>query len=321
MRQPSITWGSPFSRRMSRPTGFVIRSLEELDQHLEAANTPGNELAVARMCAYIREAQNVPKETHSPVQCEALTRWKIPTWVPAEARPTQRMGDPNAPAGVNTPQLADPPEWARWLWRYPREAETRLGIRRGREGISLRSVRGMLVTGCAPRGPGVANTRHAFMLRAAQLLATPGLYRRMVTELRLTIATTSRVTSASQSENIAVEDVVRMLAADGVTIAQVRDTHEWAQSMLRTMSNGVDASRQTEAMMALAEVQHRTSNDEQDQPQALEPRWWYPPTEVTRRGRASRRGVLSTYDNASTTSDAGAFCPSADIANGSSTGQ
>jgi hypothetical protein len=129
MRQPSITRGSPFGRRMSRPTGFVIRSLEELYQHLEVANTPGNELAVAWMRAYIREAQNVPKETRSLVQCKALTRWKIPTCVLAEARPTQRVGDPNAPAVVNTPWLADPPEeWARWLWRYPREAETRPGI-------------------------------------------------------------------------------------------------------------------------------------------------------------------------------------------------
>jgi hypothetical protein len=95
---------------------------------------------------------------------------------------------------------------------------------------------------------------------------------------------TSRVTSASHSENVTVEDVIPMLAADGVTIAQVGDAHEWAQSMLRTMSSGIDASQRTEAMMALAEAQHRTSNDEQDRPQALEPRWWYPLTEVTRRG-------------------------------------
>jgi hypothetical protein len=162
--------------------GFVIQSLEELDQHLEVANTPRNELAVAQMHAYIREAKNVPKETHSLVQCEALTRWKIPTWVPAEARPTQRLGDPNALARVNMLQLADPlEERVRWLWRYPREAETHLGIQRGREDISLPSVRGMLlVTGRAPHGLGIANARHAFILRTAQLLATPSLYRQMV---------------------------------------------------------------------------------------------------------------------------------------------
>jgi hypothetical protein len=96
----------------------------------------------------------------------------------------------------------------------------------------------------------------------------------------------SRVASASHSENITVEDIVRILVADGVTIAQVCDAHEWAQSMLRTISNGVDVSQQTGAMMALAEARPRMSNDEQDWPQALGLRWWYPLTEVTRCGNA-----------------------------------
>jgi hypothetical protein len=33
-----------------------------------------------------------------------------------------------------------------------------------------------------------------------------------------------------------------------------------------------------EAMMVLAEVQHRTSAEGQDHPRPLEPRWWYPPS-------------------------------------------
>jgi hypothetical protein len=131
---------------------LVISSVEELEQHLEAANIQGNELALTRMRAYVRDAQNVPRENRSPMQNAALLKWKTPAWVPIEARPPVRGGDQNAPAGVNTPRLTDPAEdWARWMWRYPREAETRPGIRRGRDGMSLSSIRGLLlVTGRAP---------------------------------------------------------------------------------------------------------------------------------------------------------------------------
>jgi hypothetical protein len=47
--------------------------------------------------------------------------------------------------------------------------------------------------------------------------------------------------------------------------------------MLLNLSNGVDASRRTEAMQALANAQRGTSQEEQDRPRPIEPRWWYPP--------------------------------------------
>jgi hypothetical protein len=258
---------------------LVISSVEELEQHLEAANIQGNELALTRMRAYVRDAQNVPRENRSPMQNAALLKWKTPAWVPIEARPPVRGGDQNAPAGVNTPRLTDPAEdWARWMWRYPREAETRPGIRRGRDGMSLSSIRGLLlVTGRAPRGVGVIRERNTFMTRAAELMATPGRYRRLVEERRMTIAAIPRITTAQPSENVTVEDVAAMFAADGVTIAQVSDAFEWGRSMLLNLSNGVDASRRTEAMQALANAQRGTSQEEQDRPRPIEPRWWYPP--------------------------------------------
>jgi hypothetical protein len=136
---------------------LVISSVEELEQHLEVANIQGNELALTCMRAYVWDAQNVPRENRSPMQNAALLKWKTPGWVPIEAHPPVRGGDQNAPAGVNTPRLMDPAEdWARWMWRYPREAETHPGICRGRDGMSLSSIRGLLlVTGHAPRGVGV----------------------------------------------------------------------------------------------------------------------------------------------------------------------
>jgi len=136
---------------------LVISNVEELEWHLEAANIQGNKLALTCMHAYVRDTQNVPRENQSPMQNTALLKWKTPAWVPTEARPLARGGDHNTQAGVNTPRLTDPVEdWARWMWRYPREAEMRPGIRRGRDGMSLSSIRGLLlVTGRAPRGAGI----------------------------------------------------------------------------------------------------------------------------------------------------------------------
>ena len=89
----------------------------------------------------------------------------------------------------------------------------------------------------------------------------------------MTIATTPRVMMAQLSENVTVEDVAAMFAADGVTIAQVSNTFEWGCSMLLNLSNSIDALRQTEAMQALANAQWGTSQEEQDKPQPIEPRW------------------------------------------------
>jgi hypothetical protein len=116
-----------------------------------------------------------------------------------------------------------------------------------------------------------------FMTRVAELMATPGRYRRLVEERRMTIAAIPRVTMAQLSENITVEDVAAMFAVDGVTIAQVSDAFEWGRSMLLNLSNGVDVSRRTEAMQALVNAQQGTSQEEQDRPRSIEPRWWYPP--------------------------------------------
>jgi hypothetical protein len=97
-------------------------------------------------------------------------------------------------------------------------------------------------------------------------MATPGRYRRLVKERRMTITAIPRVTTAQPSENVTVEDVAAMFTVDGVTIAQVSDAFEWGCSMLLNLSNGVDTSRRMEAMQALANAQQGTSQEEQDRP-------------------------------------------------------
>ena len=84
-----------------------------------------------------------------------------------------------------------------------------------------------MALGRAPRGASVQRARHAFILRLTELLVTCGMYRQLVDQLHLTIASTSRMSVAQTTDNVMVEDVARVLAADGVTIPQARDAHEW----------------------------------------------------------------------------------------------
>jgi len=66
--------------------------------------------------------------------------------VPAEVRLLTRQSDQNTLVRINTPQTTDPPEeWARWLWRYPREAVMHPGILRAWYGINLLLIRGLLM--------------------------------------------------------------------------------------------------------------------------------------------------------------------------------
>jgi len=78
-----------------------------------------------------KTAHLLAKEAQSPLQNTILVKWKTPNWVPAEARPLAKQSDPKHTGGIKTPQTTDPPEeWARWLWRYPREVAMHPGILR-----------------------------------------------------------------------------------------------------------------------------------------------------------------------------------------------
>jgi hypothetical protein len=55
--------GSLFGRPMPRYAGLIIASMEELEQHLEVVNMLRNELVVAHMRAYVREANMTAKES------------------------------------------------------------------------------------------------------------------------------------------------------------------------------------------------------------------------------------------------------------------
>jgi len=118
------------------------------------AHISGSWAAYSNMHAYVQEAHLLAKEAWSPLQNTTLVKWKTSNWVPAEARPLAKQSDPSTLVGINTPQTTYPPEeWARWLWRCPREVATHPGILRACYGINLSSVRGILmVTVRAPCG-------------------------------------------------------------------------------------------------------------------------------------------------------------------------
>jgi hypothetical protein len=57
---------------------------------------------------------------------------------------------------------------------------------------------------------------------------------------------------AQTLDNITLNDVARVLAEDGVTIPQVRDTHDWGVTALNQWAQNADVSQRTEAMTALS---------------------------------------------------------------------
>ena len=133
-----------------------------------------------------------------------------------------------------------------------------------------------MALGRAPRGASVQRARHVFILRLAELLATRRMYRQLVDQLRLTIVSMSRMSTAQMTDNVTVEDVTHVLVADGVTIPQARDAHEWGLNTLNLWSQVADVNRRMEAMQALMAVRQLSSQEDWDRPVPLKPRWWYP---------------------------------------------
>jgi len=228
----------------------------------------------------MQEVHLLAKEARSPLQNAALVKWKTPNWVLAEARPLTKQSDPKHTSGdKHTPDHRPTRGVGQMAVEISQGSGNAPRILRACYAINLSSVRGMLmVMARALRGAIAHRTWSAFLIRAAQLISTPGLYWHLVDDLCLTIAMTPCVTLAQMSDNITVEDVVRLFTGDGITIPQTSDAFEWGQMALAGWSAGSDASRQTEAMQAMILTCEQTSCNDQDRLVLLEPRWWYPST-------------------------------------------
>ena len=92
--RPTVSTQGRFGFCPSREPPLMITSMAQLDNYIEAANRHGDMMAVACMCAYVREAQLISREERSPLQEAALMKWRIPDWVPAEGCLSAKAGDP-----------------------------------------------------------------------------------------------------------------------------------------------------------------------------------------------------------------------------------
>ena len=93
-----------------------------------------------------------------------------------------------------------------------------------------------MAVGRAPQSASVQHARHMFILRLAELLVTHRMYRQLVDQLHLTIASMSQMSITQTMDNVTMEDVTRVLAVDGVTIPQARDAHKWGLNTLNLWS-------------------------------------------------------------------------------------
>jgi hypothetical protein len=167
-------------------------------------------------------------------------------------------------------------EWARWLWRYPQNLVSKPGIVHDPSGISLASIRGyLLVTGRAPRGEGHQRGRAVFILRAIELALTPGLYRRTLASLGITVAVGHSMDRyTNPTENTSINDVVRFYAQQGISIDEVVDAHIWAERQLRHYSQDNDIARRAEALQVMQRIHQYTNTEAQDKLRVLVPAWW-----------------------------------------------
>jgi hypothetical protein len=153
-------------------------------------------------------------------------------------------------------------EWAQWLWRYPQDLLSKPGITHDPSGISLASIRGyLLITGRVPHGEGHQRGQAVFIMRAIELALTPGLYRRTLASLDLTVAigrSMDRYTNLT--ENTSVNNVVRFYAQQGISIDEVVDAHVWAERQLRHYSQDDDNARRAEAHLVLQRTHQYASN-------------------------------------------------------------
>ncbi|KAF8227707.1 hypothetical protein L208DRAFT_1379662 [Tricholoma matsutake] len=111
------------TRRIIMPTNE-----EELTELIRRAHEDKNMGAVLAMRIFAWDAHTVGA-SRSPLQSLALTRWRLPNWVPPDQRSPWATTRPADPSRMEMPRQDAPvEEWARWLWRYPQNLLSKPGI-------------------------------------------------------------------------------------------------------------------------------------------------------------------------------------------------
>jgi len=166
-------WGGLRGNMMPQANSLNIRTKGKLDQYIAAAHISGSWAVYSNMHTYVQEAHLLAKEVWSPLQNAAPGQMEDTQLGASRGKATRETEWPEHTSRDKHPQTTDPPEeWARWLWRYPREVAMCPGIFRARYWINLSSVRGMLMVMVrAPHRVIAHHTQSAFLICVAQLIS------------------------------------------------------------------------------------------------------------------------------------------------------
>jgi len=276
----------------------IPQNAEEFDIWARSAHIAGNYQMLHRVREYVRYANEIASGARSPLMNHALANWRLPSWLPEEqqsARGLRRLKDPNR---LEQPGLTDPPErWAQFMHRHLYQWQNSPGALMDSHRVSLPHVRGQLLT--RQQVPSGLSQRQKFglYLRLMEVFAMPGLYRQTRERHGLLVPETRRrLTMSNISDNTTVEEVVRHLAAMGVSDDEVREAHHYAVGWLTAMAS-TTSTRPDEPAAAsdiLNRLRQTPNHIPGDAPLMTEPRWWIPSaSDVSLRAPRPRRNVNS----------------------------
>ena len=208
-------------------------------QNLQAEfRQEGNYAALRRATSLVQLLQEIPDCRTTEFRLKVLSDWERPAW--AGRRHPHPLAPPrpatNLPA-VNQPNYDDPPEkWATWLWIHPLQTRNFPGVRIWGHGINLRTIRGHILIGrYAPKGSqGQMEARIAYQRVAALMVARPGRYRELCTDLAITPALTVRNDRfpVDPSQSITEKSVAEWYARSGVLYRDVDDAWTFASAWI-----------------------------------------------------------------------------------------
>ena len=159
----------------------------------------------------------------------ALANWRLPSWLPKDqqsARGICRLKNPNY---LEQLELHDTPKWwAQYMHQHLYQWQTSPSTLLDAQRVSLPHVRGQLLT-CQQIPSGLSQRqKFGLYIRLMEVFVLPGLYHLTWERLGLTMPETHRrLTMSTTSDNTTIEDMVRHLAAVGISDDEVREAHHY----------------------------------------------------------------------------------------------
>ncbi|KAH7918544.1 hypothetical protein BV22DRAFT_1051670 [Leucogyrophana mollusca] len=247
----------PVSDTAKKAVPFFV-STHEVDEFLAATHRAGDSQRFKHLRAakeYI-SAANKAASSVTAAQKYTISKWTTPAWLKEQIdknanqncttskggktsslKKKTKESTASAKTALAQPCLtASPEEWKKW---HKHHATPLRGVQLLHGGVvDIRTVRGrLLVANLAPElscEAGASERRRTiFHQRAAELITIPGFYREHVEVLGLNINTTRMFRRYSgHLNNLTVADVVRWLAENGVSLAEVDDAWVFADAWL-----------------------------------------------------------------------------------------